>query len=144
MNQSKPEALPPVNFKGGEKMKKIAILACKMIRNNNLCPADTRCFVALQRRDGEFERYKNDEVSVLGIIDCGGCERNTNRALLSLILLKKELASFNENIDALHIGSCITRFCPKKDDIISAVKEKSGIEVVEGTHKYAPPTIFGK
>lgn len=123
-------------------MKKIAILSCKMIRENNLCPADTRCFMALNRREGEFERYKNEDVSVMGIIDCGGCERNKNRALLSLILLKKELAGFNETIDVLHIGSCMAKFCPKKDEIIQAVKERVGIEVIEGTHYYAPPKIF--
>jgi len=124
-------------------VKKIAILACQMIREQNLCPADSRCFISLSRKEGEFERYKNDEVSILGIINCGGCEGNRNRAICSLVLLKRELSAFKENIDALHIGTCMMKFCPRKDDIIAAVKEKAGIEVIEGTHKYAPPTIFG-
>jgi len=35
------------------------------------------------------------------------------------------------------------RFCKWKDDLIAAIKEKAGIEVVEGTHSYGLPTIFG-
>jgi len=35
------------------------------------------------------------------------------------------------------------KFCKRKDDLIAAIKEKAGIEVVEGAHPYAPPTIFG-
>lgn len=82
-------------------MKKIAILACKMIREQNLCPADSKCLVALSRKDGEFERYKNEDVSILGIMDCGGCEGNKTRLFavsfslkLSLQHLKRTLMSF--------------------------------------------------
>lgn len=124
-------------------MKKIAILSCKMIRSQNLCPGDSKCFVALSRKEGEFERYKNEDVALLGIVDCGGCEGNKTRAICSLALLKMQLAALKDNIDVLHIGTCMLKFCPRKDDIIPAVKEKAGIDVVEGTHTYAPPTIFG-
>lgn len=124
-------------------MKKIAILSCKMIRSQNLCPADTRCLVALSRKEGEFERYKDEDVALLGIMDCGGCEGNETRAICSLVLLKMQLAALKENIDVLHIGTCMMTFCPRRDDIIAAVKVKAGVEIVGGTHKYAPPTIFG-
>lgn len=124
-------------------MKKIAILSCKMIRSQNLCPGDTRCLVALSRKEGEFERYKDEDVALLGIMDCGGCEGNKTRAICSLVLLKMQLEALKENIDVLHIGTCMMKFCPRKDDIIPAVKEKAGVDIVEGTHKYAPPTIFG-
>lgn len=122
-------------------MKKIAILSCKMIRGQNLCPADAKCFTAIHRKEGEFERYKNDNVVLIGIMDCGGC--NGTRVIPSLGLLKMQLAALKENIDTLHIGTCIIKLCPQKDEIIKSVKEKAGIEVIEGTHKYAPPTIFG-
>ncbi len=124
-------------------MKKIAILTCKMIREQNLCPGDAKCLTAVYKKDGEFERYKNEDVALLGIIDCGGCEGNKNRTVVSLMLLKMHLAALKENIDILHIGTCMMKFCPRKDDIIAAAKDKAGIEVIEGTHKYAPPTIFG-
>lgn len=124
-------------------MKKIAILACKMIREQNLCPGDVKCLTAVYRKEGQFERYKNEDVALLGIMDCGGCEENKTRAICSLALLKMQLSELKENIDAIHIGTCIMKFCPRKDDIIAAVKEKAGVEVIEGTHAYAPPTIFG-
>ncbi|GAB5046975.1 CGGC domain-containing protein [Thermodesulfovibrio sp. TK110] len=125
-------------------MKKIAILKCSMIGEKNLCPGDAKCLVAFMRKEGEFERYKNEDAAIVGIMDCGGCEGNKTRAICSLLLLKLQLAAFGENVDVLHIGTCIMKFCPRKEDIISAIKEKAGIEVIEGTHKYAPPTIFGK
>lgn len=124
-------------------MKKVAILACTNIRQRNLCPGDVRCLVAAHKKEGEFERYKSDDVVVLGIVDCGECEGNRNRAVLSLATIKGPLMMLNEKIDAVHVGSCIMNFCPRKDDIVKAVKEKAGIEVIEGTHKYTPPTIFG-
>ncbi|MEW6674495.1 MAG: CGGC domain-containing protein [Nitrospirota bacterium] len=123
-------------------MKKIALLACQMIRIKNLCPADTKCLVALNRREGEFERYKGQEVAIVGIVDCGECEGNRNRAVLSLALLKGQLVALNESLDAIHAGTCLVNFCPRKDDILKAVKEKAGIEVIEGGHQYIPPKIF--
>lgn len=123
-------------------MKKVAIVACQMIRSKNLCPADTKCLVAMNRKEGEFERYKNDDASIVGIVECGDCEGNKNRVLLSLALLKMQLAALKETVDTIHVGTCIMKFCKKKDDLIGALKEKAGIEVVEGTHQYVPPTIF--
>ncbi len=123
-------------------MKKIALLACQQIRGKNLCPGDAKCLVAFNRKEGEFERYKGEDASIVGIMECGECEGNRNRALLSLGLLKMQLAALNEKVDALHVGTCIMNFCPRKDDILKALKEKAGIEVVEGSHKYISPTIF--
>ncbi len=125
-------------------MKRIAILGCQMRRDQNLCPVDAKCFVVLARKEGEFERYKNDPVSLLGIISCGGCEGNKNRPVCSLLLLKMHLSAFNENVDAIHIGTWIMNYCKRKDDLIRAVKEKAGVEVIEGTHPYSPVAIFSK
>ncbi|MDI6631708.1 MAG: CGGC domain-containing protein [Bacillota bacterium] len=123
-------------------MKKITLLACYLIRKRNLCPGDAKCLVAFNRREGEFERYKGEEVAIVGIVDCGECEGNRNRAVLSLGLLKGALVPLNESVDAIHVGTCVMGFCPRKDDILKALKEKAGVEVVEGGHRYVPPTIF--
>ncbi|MDL1966269.1 MAG: CGGC domain-containing protein [Candidatus Desulfofervidus auxilii] len=123
-------------------MKKIALLACYLIRKRNLCPGDAKCLIALNRKEGEFERYKGEEAAIVGIVDCGECEGNRNRAVLSFSLLKMQLAALNETVDAIHVGTCIMNFCPRKDHILEAIKEKAGVEVIEGTHKYMPPTIF--
>jgi len=95
------------------------------------------------RKEGEFQRYKDEDAHIIGIVDCGGCEGNKNRVITSLALLKLQLDALKEKPDVVHVGTCIMNFCKRKDDLINAIKEKAGIEVVEGTHKYAPPTIFG-
>jgi predicted metal-binding protein len=124
-------------------MKRIALLSCHMIRSSNMCPGDAKCLVALGRKEGEFQRYAEEGAQIVGIMDCGGCEGNKNRIVCSMALLKMQLAALNEQVDAVHIGTCIMKFCKRKDDLIAAVKEKAGVEVIEGTHPYAPPTIFG-
>lgn len=123
-------------------MKKIALVACQMIRDKNLCPGDVKCLVALNRKEGEFERYKNDDAAIVGIIECGDCEGNKNRVVLSLGLLKMQLAALKETVDTIHVGTCIMKFCKKRDDLIGAIKDKAGVEVVEGSHQYIPTTIF--
>jgi predicted metal-binding protein len=123
-------------------MKKIAILACRNIRERNLCPGDVRCLVALNRREGEFERYKGEEAALVGIVDCGECEGNKGRAVLSLAMLKGPLMALNESLDAIHIGTCMANFCPRKEDILKVIKEKVDIDIIEGTHRYMPPKIF--
>jgi len=125
-------------------MKKIALVSCNMIRSSNLCPGDSKCFVALGRKEGEFKRYEDNGARIVGIVDCGGCEGNKNRIICSLALLKMQLSALNEEVDAVHLGTCIMKFCKRKDDLIEAVKEKAGVEVIEGTHPYAPPSIFGQ
>lgn len=121
-------------------MRKIAILSCQLIRSQNLCPADTKCLTALMRREGWFDRYKDEEAHLLGIIDCGGC--TGDRVVCALTLLKMQLDALKENIDELFIATCIMNFCPYRDEIIATAKEKSGVEVIVGTHKYALPQIF--
>lgn len=115
---------------------KVAILACENIRDENLCVGDAKCFVAFNRREGEFERYKGKDAQIVGIVDCGGCEGNRNRALLSLAALYGTLAMLNEKIDVLHVGTCIVKFCPRKDDLLKVIREKVGAQIVEGTHRY--------
>ena len=124
-------------------MKKIVLVKCQMISNQNLDPGDAKCLVACMRREGEFARYKDEDAYIIGIVDCGGCEGNKNRVIPSLALLKLQLAALNEKPDVIHIGTCIMKFCKRKDDLIAAIKEKAGVEVVEGTHSYGLPTIFG-
>jgi len=121
---------------------RIALVACHLIRKQNLCPADARCLVALHRREGEFERYKDQDAAVFGIVECGECEGNRNRVVLSLATLKGALAPLNESVDAIHFGTCVMNFCPRKDDLLRAVREKVTVEVVEGGHRYAPPKVF--
>ncbi len=119
---------------------RIAIVACKKIREQNICPGDAKCLVALMRREGEFERYKDKDAVIVGIIDCGDCPGT--RVVPSLGLLKMHLASLKETVDVIHLGTCVTLTCPHKDTLIELLKKKAGVEVVEGTHKYVPEKLF--
>ena len=120
---------------------RIAIVACKRTREKNLCSiGDEKCLVALMRKEGEFQRYKGQEASIVGIIECGDC--HGERAPLALGLLKLHLSALKETVDVIHIGTCITKICRHKDELVNYIKEKAGVEVVEGTHDYVVPKIF--
>lgn len=119
----------------------VAILACKNIKDES-CFGCHRCLMAFDKREGEFERYKdNPDVRLRAILHCGGCPgmAPVNR----LANLKTWMAPLGETIDVIHIGTCLTKNCPYKDSILAKVKEKAGVEVIEGSHSYMPPTIFG-
>ena len=119
---------------------RIAIIACRKARTQNLCPGDAKCLVCLMKREGEFERYKGRDVQIVGIIDCGDCPGTG--VIPSLGLLKMHLASLGETVDVVHIGTCVLAICPYKDELVKRVKEKAGVEVIEGTHKYVPLKLF--
>ena len=119
----------------------IAILACKNIKDES-CFGCHRCLMAFDKREGEFERYKDKpDVKLRAILHCGGCPGMSpvNR----LANLKTWMAPLGETIDAIHVGTCLIKNCPYKDAILTTVKEKAGVEVIEGSHSYMPPTIFG-
>jgi predicted metal-binding protein len=106
----------------------IAILSCKNIKDES-CFGCHRCLLGMDKQEGEFERYKdNPDAKLRAILHCGGCPG---------------MAPMGETIDKIHIGTCLIKYCPYKDSILQKVKEKAGIEVIEGTHYYAPPTILG-
>jgi predicted metal-binding protein len=121
-------------------MLRIAIVACKKVREQNLCPGDAKCLVALMRREGEFEGYKEKDAAIVGIIECGEC--HGERVPASLGLLKMHLAALKETVDVVHAGSCVMLLCRHKEELVSLIKEKAGVEVVEGTHRYIPPKVF--
>ncbi len=119
---------------------RIAIIACRRVRQQNLCPGCAKCFVAWMRKDGEFARYKDKDAHIVGIIDCAGCRGQLITA--TMYLLKMHLAMLGDTADVIHIGTCIMTRCIYKDSITKTIKEKAGVEVIEGTHKYIPPKIF--
>ncbi len=120
-------------------MVKVIIVACESIRQRGLCPGDAKCLLAAKRKHGQFQNYE-EEVEIVGIVDCGGCPGD--RVLCPLAILKMQLSALNASAEKIHVGTCIMKFCPNKDKIIQILKEKSGLEVIEGTHTYGGPTIF--
>jgi predicted metal-binding protein len=47
-----------------------------------------------------------------------------------------------ERVDVLHLGTCVKNHCAYKDTLVSAVRNKAGVEVIEGSHPYLPKDIF--
>jgi predicted metal-binding protein len=119
----------------------IAVLGCKNIKDES-CIGCHRCLLAFDKKEGQFERYKDDgNARLRGLVHCGGCPGTS--PVLRLVNLKTWMAPMKETIDAVHIGTCLLDNCPFKDTIIAKVKAKAGVEVIEGTHPYKPVRIFG-
>ncbi len=121
--------------------KYIVIVACKNIRNQYICPGDAKCFVAFMNGQGKFLKHVNEPAYIVGIVDCGGCPGNALMPNLSLLKLQLQALGI-KTIDVIHVGTCITLYCPYKDGIIKTLKEKAGVEVIEGTHEYISPRLF--
>ena len=119
----------------------IAVLGCENIKDKT-CMGCHRCLMAFDKRDGEFARYQdNEEAKLRALVHCGGCPGNA--CINRLINLKAWMGLKGETIDAVHIGSCLLNSCPNRETIVATVKEKAGVEVIEGSHPYLPPTVFG-
>ena len=119
-------------------MKKILIVSCNNIRDNH-CIGCLKCFKALSRREGEFARYKDEEVEVVGWTTCGGCPG----MVIPRVTLVQELAKHYENdYDVIHLGTCMVKATTvsKCQLDLEFIKDKLqtlfGKEVVIGTHTY--------
>ena len=53
-------------------MEKILIIGCRNTMDD-VCVGCSRCMVAFNRREGSFERYKDQEAELIGLLNCGGC-----------------------------------------------------------------------
>ncbi|MCD6320332.1 MAG: CGGC domain-containing protein [Candidatus Desulfofervidaceae bacterium] len=119
-------------------MKKILVVACDNIRDKH-CIACLKCFKALARREGEFARYKDEEVQVVGWTTCGGCPG----MVIPRVLLTKELSElYGNEFDVIHLGTCMvkaTSICNcsiNLEELKQKLENLFGKEVVIGTHNY--------
>ena len=119
-------------------MARIAIVGCKRVQDQ-LCIACAKCLKALKNREGEFARYKDDEVELVALGDCGDCPG----LIMPKITLMNEINNMLDNgFDIVHLGTCVVKAkktgqCPLDfDKVTTLVKENFGKEVVIGTHPY--------
>ena len=119
--------------------KRIAILACKNIKGVSCVGGCLKCFKGIAERAGEYERWKDYDVEVISMVDCGGCPG----VIMPKVKLLMEMCKlFERDVDAIHLGTCIkvavqTAQCPI--DIIElkkTIEEKFKKEVIFGTHPY--------
>ena len=118
--------------------RKIAIVGCKRIQDQ-LCVACEKCLKAISEREGEFARYKDDDVELIALGNCGDCP---GLIMPKLTLMNEIAAGLNRNYDIIHLGTCVVKAkktgeCPLDfDKIATLVRENFGKEVVIGTHNY--------
>lgn len=119
--------------------KAIAIIACKNIKGISCVGGCLKCFKGIAERAGEYERWKDYDLEVVGMDDCGGCPG----VLMPKVALMNDMAKLYErNFDAIHFGTCImkavqTAKCPIDiESIKSKIEAKFNKEVILGTHPY--------
>jgi predicted metal-binding protein len=108
----------------GRKIK-IAILICDRYRR---C-AGGKCFRAVRNREGAFDRYKNQDVEVVGYTSCDGCPGgNVEYAV-------EEMQSNGATVLHLATGLVVGYPpCPHITYFRDFVEKIHGLEVVYGTH----------
>jgi len=120
-------------------MARIGILTCSNCTQELNC-ASAVCLGDMRKKKGFFERYQDQEVTLMGIISCAGCPTVAGPEKI----LKRVRALMEFKIDALHLSYCITALCPFMKKYIEVIKkEYPEIEIVEGTHKPIEKAVFG-
>ena len=120
-------------------MEKILIVGCKRTMDD-VCIGCSRCMVGFNRREGEFSRYKDQDAELMGLLNCGDCPGAGIVPRLAQVSLWNK--PMNEKVTKVHIAPCLVDHCPYKETIISKIKAKAGVEVIEGAHPYIPENIF--
>lgn len=120
-------------------MEKILIVGCKRTMDD-VCIGCSRCMVGFNRREGEFSRYKDQDAELMGLLNCGDCPGAAIVPRLAQVSLWNK--PMNEKVTKVHIAPCLADHCPHKETIISKIKAKAGVEVIEGAHPYIPENIF--
>ncbi|MEW6328172.1 MAG: CGGC domain-containing protein [Thermodesulfobacteriota bacterium] len=119
-------------------MAKIAILSCKKIKDIT-CVSCIKCFKAMQAREGEFARYKDEELDIVAMGDCGDCP---GLVMPKLALISDVAKQYGREFDTVHLGTCIvkatsTAACPINiDRLKEMIEKKMNKKVVVGTHNY--------
>ena len=106
-------------------MKKIGIILCNRY---NSC-AGGKCLRSLRNREGGFERYKDEEIELVGYTTCGGCPGG------NIEYAPEEMK--NNGAEIIHLATgMIVGYppCPRIGHFTKFIPEKYGMEVVVGTH----------
>lgn len=105
--------------------RKIGIIICDRYRT---CSGG-KCLRALRNREGAFERYKGEEVELVGYATCNGCPGgNVEYAPAEM---KKNGAEIIHLATGMIVGYPP---CPRIRNFSAFIAEKYDIEVVYGTH----------
>jgi len=106
---------------------KIAIMHCR--NASNVCTG-AGCMSVFNKKEKHFEQYKNQDIELCAFIDCNGCScnRETDEGFIEKMDRLKSM-----NVDKIHIGVCIYKYCEHFESIKNAI-ERYGFEYELGTH----------
>lgn len=119
-------------------MARIVILSCKKIRDIT-CVSCIKCFKAVAERAGEFERFKDEPLEIVGMGDCGDCP---GLVMPKLGIISDIAKAYGRDFDVVYLGTCIvkastTAKCPiNPEELAQKIKGKFGKEVIIGTHPW--------
>jgi predicted metal-binding protein len=113
-------------------MKKVAVIGCGAYMDSGYgCPGEWRCLKAAILGEGTFE----EPSQVISFLKC----ECPGRSLVPNLGMAMKLSEMKP--DAIYLSSCLVNAkpgCPytNADEMAAALKEKTGIEVIKGTHDY--------
>jgi predicted metal-binding protein len=129
-----------ISIKEGIIMARIGIMTCSNCTQELNC-ASAVCLGDMRKKKGFFDRYKDQDVTLMGMISCAGCP--TIYAPEKILKRVRALKEFK--IDTLHLSYCMTAVCPFMKKYIGVIKkEYPEIEIIEGTHQPLEKSEFGK
>jgi predicted metal-binding protein len=104
---------------------KVGIIICDRYRT---C-AGGKCLRALQRREGAFAAYADQEVDLVGFTTCGGCPGG------NIEYAPEEMAKNGAEVVHLATGFVVGYPpCPHLEHFQAMIPRKFGLRVVVGTH----------
>ena len=113
-------------------MKKVMVIGCGAYMDSGYgCPGEWRCLKAASLGEGKFDEA-NQVVSFVKC-ECPGRSLAPNAGMaMKLSELKP---------DVIHLSSCMANAKPEcpyasPDEFAAILKNKFGIDVVQGTHEY--------
>jgi len=113
-------------------MEKVAIVGCGAYMDSGYgCAGEWRCLKAAAMGEGKFEI----PAQVVAFVQCE-CPGRTMAANFGVALKMSDIKP-----DRIYLSSCLVNAkpgCPysNADEMVEILKNKTGIEVVKGTHDY--------
>ena len=113
-------------------MKKVMVVGCGAYMDSGYgCPGEWRCLKAAALGDGKFD----EPVQVIGIVKC----QCPGRSLAPNVGMAIKLSEIKP--DQVYFSSCLANAkpgCPysNADEMAAVIKNKTGLEVIPGTHDY--------
>lgn len=113
-------------------MEKVAIVGCGTYIDQGFgCPGEWRCLKSAANGEGKFESPS----TVVAFVKC----QCPGRAVVPSLGMAAKLSEIKP--DKVYLSSCLANAVPgcpytNAQDLAGIIKEKTGIEVVIGTHDY--------